>query len=52
MREALLTDVGFEGVVDELVVLGAFAIVLLPVGRHAVQSVDRAAKRYGVLGSY
>ena len=52
MREALLTDVGLEGIVDELAVLAGFAVVLLPVAVVMFNRSIVAAKRYGVLGSY
>ncbi len=52
MREALLTDVGFAGIVDELAVLTGFAVVVLPVAVMMFSRSIVAAKRYGVLGSY
>lgn len=52
MREALLTDNGLDGIVDELIVLFGFAAVLLPLSVWLFSRSIAAAKRYGVLGSY
>ena len=52
MREALLTDNGFSGIADELLVLTVFAVVFLPMAVLAFSRSINAAKRYGVLGSY
>lgn len=52
LREALLTDMGFAGIVDEVVVLTAFAAVLLPSAIWLFARSVAQAKRFGVLGSY
>jgi ABC-2 type transport system permease protein len=52
MREALLTDVGFAGLIDEIVVLTLFAGVTLPLAVWWFGRSVATAKRLGVLGSY
>jgi ABC-2 type transport system permease protein len=51
-REALLTDVGPRGIVDEIAVLAGFAAVSLPVAVWCFGWSIATAKRLGVLGSY
>lgn len=52
MREAMLTDAGLSGTVDEMLVLTGFVIILLPLAVRLFGRSIVAAKRYGVLGSY
>lgn len=52
LREALLTDDGWAGIIDELAILAAFAVVTLPIAVLMFSGAVRAAKRLGVLGSY
>ena len=52
MREALLTDGGFTGVVDEILILTGFAVVLVPISLAAFARAIRTAKRLGILASY
>ncbi len=51
-RDALLTDDGFSGLIDEIVVLAAFAAVLLPLSVWLFRRALGEAKRLGVLASY
>lgn len=52
MHEALLTDVGFSGLLDEVAVLTAFACVSIPVSVWLFASAVGRAKRLGILASY
>ncbi len=52
LREALLADAGFSGVGDEIVLLAAFAAVLLPLAVWLFGRSVAKAKELGVLGSY
>jgi ABC-2 type transport system permease protein len=52
MREALLTDGGLSGIVDEIIVLAVFAAVTLPLALWCFGRSIATAKRLGVLGSY
>lgn len=52
LREALLTDNGLEGIADELAILLAFAIVLIPAAVWLFGRSVATAKRFGVLGAY
>lgn len=51
LREVLLTDGGFGSIVDELLILGGFAVVLVPLGLWTVSRAIATAKTLGVLGS-
>jgi ABC-2 type transport system permease protein len=51
-REALLTDGGVSGTFDEILILGAFAAVSLPLALWVFGRSVATAKRLGVLGSY
>lgn len=52
LRQALLLDAGFAGVRDELVVVGAFAAVLLPLSLAAFRLALRSARVLGTLGDF
>ena len=52
VREAMLTQAGFAGIVDELAVLAAFAVVLLPAAVWLFAWSVAQSKRLGVLASY
>jgi ABC-2 type transport system permease protein len=52
VRDALLTDQGFAGTFEELAILGAFSVVLVPLSVWLFGRSIRRAKMLGVLGSY
>lgn len=52
MRDALLLDAGFGDVVDDLVIVAAFCVVLLPASIWLFARSITVAKRLGVLGAY
>jgi len=52
LHEALLTDGGLAGLVDELAVLSAFACLGLPLSLWLFSAAVAKAKQLGVLGSY
>lgn len=52
LHEALLTDGGLPGIVDELAVLAAFACLALPLSLWCFSAAVAKAKQLGVLGSY
>ncbi|MGH9462187.1 MAG: ABC transporter ATP-binding protein/permease [Vicinamibacteria bacterium] len=52
MRKALLTRAGASEVATELVVLTAFAVLLLPIGLLVFRHALRQARREGTLGQF
>lgn len=52
LREAMLTDAGWSGIVDEIAALSGFALVSVPVAGWAFSRSIALAKSLGVLGSY
>lgn len=52
LREALLTDAGLAGILDEVLILAAMAAVFLPTSVLLFARALRTAKRLGVLASY
>ena len=52
IRSVLLSDAGFGDIVGEMVVLVAFAVVLLPLSLLAFSRALRAARVTGTLGNY
>lgn len=51
-REALLTDAGLTGTLDEIAILVAFDVVAVPLALILFGRSIRSAKRYGLLTSY
>ena len=52
LHEALLTDAGLSGILDELAVLAGFAAVGIPVSAWVFGRAVLQAKRLGILGNY
>ncbi len=52
LRDALLGGAGFVDVADDLAIVSAFSLVLLPLSLWLFARAVRTAKRIGVLGSY